>query len=465
MFRNRDALAKTQPQEVALDCLAAGIRGADPEQATRKALSRDGDRLTVAPKKTETTLDLDQFDRVVVLGGGKAVAGVVRALDDHLGAAIDAGQVVVPEGSPAASSSIGAVDVEPGGHPFPTEAGAAATERVLGLAETADEGTLVLAAISGGGSALLAAPSGNLTVESLRGVTQTLLEAGADIREINAVRKHCSAVKGGRLAAACAPATVVGIAVSDVVGDPLSVIASGPTAPDETTYRDAFTVLDRYDVDAPRVRAHLERGLTGGHPETPGPDAALFERVRNHVVASNRTALDAAAAVAAEHGFEPCILSSRVRGEAAAAASTHVAIAAEAAATGDPVEPPAVLLSGGETTVALGGTPPSGDSGDTAAGGPNLEFALAATVELNEEHTGEQPSAVVAAVDTDGHDGSSEAAGGLVDAESVDDAAGARDALARHDSLSYLARRRAALRTGATGTNVNDLRLVVVPDD
>lgn len=464
MFRNRSALATSQAHEVALDCLAAGIRGADPERATADAVDREGARLSVTTARNETMVDLAEFDRVLVLGGGKAAAGVGHALDDCLGDVIDDGLVVVPARTHETGTPIGAVEVATGGHPVPTEAGAAATDRLLELANAADERTLVFAVVTGGGSALLAAPAGEISIDDLQGVTRSLLDAGADIGAINAVRKHCSRVKGGRLAAACDPARVVGLAVSDVVGDPLSVIASGPTAPDETSYGDALAVLARYGVEAPEIRAHLERGAVGEFSESPDSGSATFERVRNHVVASNRTALDAAEATAEERGFATCLLSSRVRGAASAAAPTHVAIASEAADSGAPVEPPAVFLSGGETTVDVGDGPETADPG---TGGPNLEFALAAALELSETacETGTGTALAIGAVDTDGHDGSTDAAGALVDAETIggDDVAEAHDALARHDSLGYLAARNATLVTGPTRTNVNDLRVLAVP--
>ncbi|NHX36015.1 MULTISPECIES: glycerate kinase type-2 family protein [Halolamina] len=453
MFQNRAIHARSSAHEVALDCLAAGIRGADPERATRDALAVTSGDLEIATGE-RSLVDLSAFDRVLVLGGGKAAPGVVRALEASLGDRISDGLVVVPDDHPDVSGSIGAVSVEAGGHPVPTPAGADATDRLLDLADAADESTLALSVVTGGASALLAAPAGELDVDDLRGVTRTLLDAGADIEELNAVRKHASRVKGGRLAAAAAPATVAGLAVSDVVGDPPSVIGSGPTAPDATSYDDALAVLSRYEVDAPAVREHLEAGGAGEHPETPGPGDPAVADVPTHVVAGARTAIDAAAAAAEERGFEPCALSSRVRGEARAAAPTHVAVAEETAAAGDPVEPPAVLLSGGETTVDVRG------DGD---GGPNTEFALAAALALGAgiDHVGDD--VVVAAVDTDGRDGATDAAGALIDADTVPDREAARDALARNDSLGHLDGRDAALVTGPTGTNVNDLRVLVVP--
>ncbi|WP_435115138.1 glycerate kinase type-2 family protein [Halolamina sp. C58] len=452
MFENRESHARSPAHEVALDCLAAGIRRVDPERATRDAFAVDDDRLEITTDE-HTAVDLTEFDRVLVLGGGKAAPGVVRALDARLGGRIDDGLIVVPEDDPAVGESIGAVAVEGGGHPLPTPEGVAATEELLELAETADERTLVLAAVTGGASALLAAPAGELSVGDLRRSSRALLDAGADIDEINAVRKHTSRVKGGRLAAAAAPATVVTLAVSDVVGDPPSVIGSGPTVPDGTTYADALSVIDRHGVDVPAVRTHLDAGDAGEYPETPGTDAELPGTT--HVVAGARTAIDAAATAAAERGYEPSVLSSRVRGAARATAPTHVAIAEEAAIAGDPVEPPAVLLSGGEATVDVHGE---------GEGGPNTEFALAAALSLAGSVDGAGDEVVVAAIDTDGRDGATDAAGALVDAETIEDREAARDALERNDSLGYLGDRDAALVTGPTGTNVNDLRVLVVPD-
>ncbi|WP_255246122.1 glycerate kinase [Halolamina sp. CBA1230] len=452
MFENREAHARSPAHEVALDCLTAGVDGADPEGATRDALAVDDGHLDVTTIET-TGLDLAAFDRVLVLGGGKAAPGVVRAIDARLGDRIDDGLIVVPEDDPRVGESIGAVALEAGGHPVPTPRGVTATEKLLGMAEAADERTLVLTVVTGGASALLAAPAGDLSVGDLRRSTRALLDAGADIEEINAVRKHTSQVKGGRLASTAAPATVLTLALSDVVGDPPSVIGSGPTVPDETTYADALAVLTRHGIDVPTVKSHLDAGESGEHPETPGADGSLPD-APTHVVAGARTAIDAAAAVAEEQGYEPCVLSSRVRGEATAAAPTHVAVAEEAAAAGDPVDPPAVLLSGGEATVDVHGE---------GKGGPNTEFALAAALSLAGRADDAGDDLVVGAVDTDGRDGATDAAGALIDAGTVTDRSAARDALDRNDSLGFLDGRNAALRTGPTGTNVNDLRVLVVP--
>jgi hydroxypyruvate reductase len=375
------------------------------------------------------------------------------------------------------------VSVRVGDHPVPSERGVEATREVRELVAAADDRTLVLAAMTGGASALLAAPVESVGLEALRAVTSDLLDAGAAIDEVNAVRKHVSTVKGGRLAVAAAPARMLTVAVSDVVGDDLAVIGSGPTAPDASTFADALAVLDRYDVDAPAVRSHLEAGAAGGGwggvAETPGPDHEAFrgtdwgfDGAAYHVVASARTAVAGAVDAAASRGFEPTVLSTTVTGEASECGRFHAAVGREAAVAGDPVEAPAVLVSAGETTVTV-----SGD-GD---GGPNGEFVLGAALDLADgPRLPDGVDVAVAAVDTDGRDGSTDDAGAVLAGDALADAElrdGARRALARNDATGFFerfergasddqdgGRRGGRLRAGATGTNVNDLRVVVVDD-
>ncbi|GAB3322021.1 glycerate kinase type-2 family protein [Haloplanus salinarum] len=437
-IENESRLASTVGRETALACIRAGIEAARPDRVVADAVGLDDDRLRVG----DATYDLSGVTRIVVVGGGKAADGVASALEAVLGDRIDAGAVVTPE--PGEGDRIERLR---GDHPVPSRAGVEGTDRVRELVADADEGTLVLAVITGGGSALLPAPAEGITLDALGSTTDALLDAGAEIGDLNAVRKHLSTLKGGGLAELAAPARVVSLVFSDVVGNDLSVIASGPTAPDGSTYADALDALERYDVDPPAaVRERLERGAAGDLPETPGPGDSVFDRTHNHVLADAFTAIDAAREVAADRGYGTCVLSSSVRGEAREAALTHVAVAEEVGATGNPVEAPAVVLSGGETTATVRGD---------GVGGPNAEFALAAAVEL-------PASTTLACVDTDGRDGSSDFAGALVDADTVDDVAAARRALANSDAFGYLRDREAVVDTGATGTNVNDLRVVVV---
>ena len=437
MIADRDRLAATPSHDVAMSCLKAGIEAATPERVLRESLSVEEGFLTVAGSE----YDLAAYDSVVVLGGGKAADVVARELEGHLEGYLDRGLVVST--SPVDTDTVETVE---GSHPIPDADSLEGARRVFQRARDLGEGTLVLAPITGGGSALLALPAGDITLVDLQETTEELVESGASINEINAVRKHCSAIKGGGLARAAAPATVVSLLFSDVVGDDPGVIASGPTAPDETTYEDALEILDRYDVGVPSVvRDHLEAGAAGEREETPAAPGVLGH-VDNHVLADAWTALSAARDVASEAGYEPLVVSSRVRGEATEAALSQLAIAEECAATGTPVEPPAVLLSGGETTVTVMG------NGD---GGPNLEFTLRVAVE--------QPEGIVcASVDTDGEDGGTEVAGAIVDDETLSNPQRGRAALLENDALPALEESDAVIETGPTGTNVNDLRVFVI---
>lgn len=438
MIRERERLEGTPERAIALDCIEAGIEAADPERAVGEVVALDGDRLTVG----EASYDLDRYGEVVVLGGGNAGGRMASAIEGVLGERIGRGAVVTD-----APEETGRIEVLPGDHPVPSERGVDSTRAMLELADEAGEDTLAIVLISGGGSALMPAPADGVSLEALQDVTEALLASGAEIDEINAVRKHCSAFKGGGLARRAAPATVVSLIVSDVIGNDLSTIASGPTAPDATTFADARTILDRYGIDPPaEIENRLDRGERGEVEETPGEGDPVFDRVRNHVIADGFTALEAVRDLARERGYEPLVLSSSVRGEAREAAKTHVAIAEEVRATGNPIEAPAVICSGGETTVTIRGD---------GTGGPNQEFALSAALELDAHTT-------LACVDTDGIDGASDVAGALVDDRTVSDPEAARAALAENDAYPYLAERDALIETGATGTNVNDLRVLVV---
>jgi hydroxypyruvate reductase len=439
MIRNRDRLARTAAHEVALACIEAGIEAARPARAMRAALDRSSSELRIA----ESIVDLDAYEEIVVLGGGKAAAGMARVVEEALGDRLDEGVVVTNDPAPTER-----VRVVEGSHPTPNEAGMEGAREVLALAERAGEDTLVLCVLSGGGSALLPAPVEEVDLGELQSLTGALLASGATIEGINAVRKHLSALKGGRLATAAAPATVVGLLVSDVVGNDVGTIASGPIVPDESTHGDALAVLERYAIDpAPAIREHLEGGAAGKEPETPEKGHPAFERTQVHVLADGFTALEAARSTAEERGYTPVILSSRVEGEAREAAKTHAAIAEEVRATGNPADPPVVFLSGGETTVTIRGD---------GLGGPNQEFVLSGTLTID------SAGIVLASVDTDGSDGASDAAGAIADRETVDTDERARDALADNDAYAYLADRNAVIETGPTGTNVNDLRVLVV---
>ena len=440
MIDQREQLERSTAHTVALDALTAGIAAADPARLTRERVSVSESTVMVG----ESTISLDGVDEVVVLGGGKAAGMVAAELESLLGDRLDGGVVVT--NSPVEAERI---EQLPGDHPVPGDASLKNSRRLLSAARDAGENTLILAVITGGGSALMAAPTEGLSLGDIQSTTQSLLDSGATIDEINAVRKHLSRIKGGQLATAAAPAGIHCLLISDVVGNDLGTIASGPFVPDGSTYSEALAVVDRYDCDVPEtVRQRLDAGVAGELAETPTSDSPVFDRVSTTLLGDSMIAVRAAAESAREAGFEPLVLSSRIRGEAREAAKTQVAIAEEIRSTGEPLDPPVAVVSGGETTVTVEGN---------GTGGPNQEFVLSAGLELDVSEV------VVAAVDTDGIDGVTDAAGGIVDCETVPPEAGA-EALAANDAYPLLNDVDALIRTGATGTNVNDLRIVVVEE-
>ncbi len=441
MIRNESDLTRTPKHTHALDAIAAGIEAAHPETVVEEAVSLDGEILTIADEQYL----LDDYERILVLGGGKPAGAVAKALETVLGSSLDDGLVVTD--TPAETETVIAHE---GKHPLPTAANVEGAERLLARAAAVGPDDLVLVVITGGGSALMTAPVDGVSLDDYRDLTEQLLYSGATVDELNAVRKHLSRLKGGRLARELAPATTVGVVFSDVVGNPLDVIASGPTAPDNSTYADALAVLERYEIDAPDgVIAVLEAGARGEKRETPSPDDELFETVTNYVLADNRTALEGATRVCEERGYTTTILSSRIEGEARDVGGMLAAVAQECLDTGDPFDPPVALLSGGETTVTVTGE---------GTGGPNQECVLAAALELVGEDV------VFGCVDTDGIDGPTDAAGALVDGETVADSdeATAQAALDDNDAYGYLDSVGCLARTGPTGTNVNDLRLLLI---
>ncbi|MDJ1433680.1 DUF4147 domain-containing protein [Halostagnicola sp. A-GB9-2] len=430
----------TPTHELVLEALEAGITAAHPRTVLADSLALENSRLRIGPQQ----FDLSAYDDIRVLGGGNAAGRVASALEDILGSHLSGGIVVTDDPAPA-----GPVEMVEGNHPSPTETNIEGTRRLLEHARDCDEDTLAVVPVTGGGSALLAAPVDGVALSDLQQLTDELLRSGAPIAKINAVRKHVSSLKGGQLARELAPATTVGLVFSDVTsGDP-SVVASGPLSPDSTTYATARAVLEEYDVDVPNsVTDRLRSGENGDAAETPNDDDPAFETVEVSVLADNFTALSAAADVCEREGLTVMILSSSVRGETQAAAKTHVGIAEEIRRTGNPVSPPAAIISGGETTVTI-----TGDG----IGGPNQEFALSAGLELPDD-------VVLGAVDTDGIDGPTDAAGALVSNETIESKPTARAFLLDNDAYTYLKERDALIITGHTGTNVNDLRVVLVPE-
>lgn len=385
--------------------------------------------------------------RLVVVGAGKAAAAMAQAVEAHyVGEALE-GLIITRYGHALPTQQIRVVEAS---HPVPDAAGVAATEEILALASNLTADDLLLCLISGGGSALLCAPDG-VTLAEKAELTEQLLASGADIKEMNTVRKHLSRVKGGWLARRASPARIVSLILSDVVGDDLSSIASGPTVPDPTTYADALTIVESYGLSQPAVTERLQRGAAGELPETPKPDDSCFTRVKNQLVASGQQSLAAVKDFFEGQGIAAHILSSSVEGEAREVAKVHAALVRQVVSYGEPFARPCALISGGETTVTL--------RGSGGKGGRNSEFALSLALEL----TGMADIYALAA-DSDGIDGSEDNAGVIVTPECVTAAnrARAKAHLARHDSYSFFREQDALLVTGPTNTNVNDLRVILI---
>jgi hydroxypyruvate reductase len=337
------------------------------------------------------------------------------------------------------------------GHPVPDARGVAGAGRIARIAAGAQEDDLVVCLISGGASALLPLPAEGVTLEEKQAITRLLLASGANIHEINTLRKHISGIKGGQLARLAAPATVEALLLSDVIGDSPGVIGSGPAAPDASTYAEAAGILDKYGIRgrAPvSVRERIGRGARGEILETPKPGDPIFARVRNTVVGSNRLALGAAARRARQLGFRTLILSSEIEGETREIARMHAAIARQIARAGQPVKPPACIITGGETTVTIKGD---------GLGGRNQEFVLAAAIDI-----AGLDNTVVFSAGTDGTDGPTDAAGAVADGQTLRRNPGARPCLDHNDSYHYFQSLGDLVITGPTNTNVMDVRIILV---
>ncbi len=383
--------------------------------------------------------------RTIVLGAGKGSALMAKAVEDNWTGPLE-GIVLTPYHHGADCRRIEIVEAA---HPVPDASGREAAERILKLAKTAGPDDLVLCVISGGGSALMALPAEGISLEDKRAMNKALLKSGANIGEMNCVRKHLSAIKGGRLAQAASRATVVTLCVSDVPGDDPSVIASGPTVPDPTTYADALAIVKKYGISEPRAAiARLEAGLD----ETPKPGDPLFAGNAVKIIATPQEALDAAAAFALRHGVTPVVLGHTIEGEARDVALVHAGIARQAFHHGQPAKPPCVIISGGETTVTVRGS---------GRGGRNVEFLLALAVALDGH-----PGIHAVAGDTDGIDGIEPVAGAFMDPTTIARAAAkgikAKDSLANNDGHGFFEAVGDRLVTGPTRTNVNDFRAILV---
>ena len=399
--------------------------------------------------------------RAVVVGAGKAAASMAASVERAWPDVPLAGLVVTryAHGLPTRS-----IEVIEAGHPVPDEAGEQAAARMLELVDTLTPDDLLLVLVSGGGSSLLSSPAPGLTMDHLKLLNRALLASGAPITAMNVVRKHCSSIAGGRLAAAAAArgAEVLALIVSDVTGDDPAAIASGPCSPDPSTYADAIDIVGRYRIDLPYgIRNHLERGADGAVPETPKPGDPVFERVRNVVVATAHASLDAAAAWFRSRGIAAAVLGDTVTGEAREVAKVYAALAREVRGHGQPWPTPIALISGGECEVTLPRSNPRERTAIKPRGGRCTEFLLSLALELDG-----LPDAYALACDTDGIDGSEDNAGAVLRPDSLarSEAAGvsARDQLAAHDAWGFFHAIGDLVTTGPTRTNVNDYRVILV---
>jgi len=426
----------------------AGLQAVDPAEAIIRHLALNDNWLTIGGRR----FNLKDYDRILVVGAGKAVAPMAKAVEDLLGNRISDGVIVVKD---AHGLPLKKIKVREARHPVPDVRGIRGTEEILSLVAKAAERDLIICLISGGGSALLIAPVQDISLEDKQNATKLLLACGATIHEFNTVRKHLSRAKGGRLAQMAYPASVISLILSDVVGDDLDVIASGPTVPDSSTFQDAEKILKSYDVWdhlAPSVRNHLQKGSSGQIEETPKSDNAAFQRCYQMLVGTNLQALKAAGREAQKLGYRPLILSSKAEGEAREVAKFYTAIAKEVLSSENPLKPPACVLAGGETTVTLLGD---------GRGGRNQEFALAAALAIDGwDHI------VVLSGGTDGTDGPTDAAGAIAGGTT---AARARASglnpkyfLERNDSYSFFQKLDDLVMTGPTRTNVMDLYMLLV---
>lgn len=448
-------------REAAEKIWTAAIAGAAPDRLVREAVVREGDRLCVGGRE----FDLGASERVFVVAFGKAAVPMADELTRLLGDAIAGGVVIPPAGTPAEAAHP-RLETMPASHPLPDERSVAAARRALGVVGDAGEKDLVFVLVSGGGSALLCLPAEGVTLGEKAGLTSALLRAGASIRELNAVRKHLSGIKGGRLAAAARPASLVSLVVSDVTGDDLGTIASGPTHWDGTTFAEARAVLEKYglwDGAPPGVRRVLRDGEAGRLAETLRPEDPAFACASTFIIGNNRSALEAARAEAERLGFETLILTDADEGEARTAARRYLSFLDAFVCS---LSRRLCFLAGGELTVTVEGD---------GLGGRNTEFVLAAIEDIAAGRSAEglcprfdrpAPGWLAASVGTDGRDGPTDAAGAWADAGIL---ARAREAglvpaefLRRNDSYRFFERAGGLVVTGPTGTNVMDIRFFLL---
>ncbi|MDA8214660.1 MAG: glycerate kinase [Nitrospiraceae bacterium] len=427
-------------KELVAEIFYAALEAVDPYNAVK-----------LYTDKIRSVYQNGSFKRLIVTGFGKAACSMSKAMEDNLGDLIDTGILITKYGHSMSQESM--IRIYEAGHPVPDENGLRGTEEIIKILKNADKNTLVVCLVSGGGSALLVSPYEGISLDEKQKITQLLLKAGADINELNTVRKHISKVKGGRLAEIAYPAKMISLVLSDVIGDRLDVIASGPTAPDKTTYNHAIGVLEKYKLTekAPEsVINMLGNGAKGLIPETPKDDNPVFEKVENIIIGSNIKALEAAKTKAESLGFKPEIISSEITGEARDVGKWLADIARSKRSNSS--NRLNCLISGGETTVTVKGN---------GMGGRNMELALAFAMEIECVE-----GITLLSAGTDGTDGPTDAAGAIVDGQTVKKAKttglNPEEYLNNNDSYNFFKKIDELLVTGPTGTNVMDIQIMVI---
>ncbi len=448
LIENGESDINRKARALALESLECALNAADPESLLRSAIKLENSILHVHGR----SFDLRKFKHFYVVGGGKAGGSMAEALEKILGNRITAGAVNVPYGS---KHETFVIKLQEASHPLPDEAGAEGARRILEIAGRAEKDDLVICLISGGGSSLLPLPRGNISLEDKRALTSALLRSGASIREVNTVRKHISDFKGGWLAKKAYPATMLNLILSDVMGDSLEFIASGPTVPDSTTFADARKALEKHalwDNASESIRKVLSDGEKGIIPETPKTDDRAFKKVYNVVVGNNHVATVAACNYLESHGVNTLLLTAPLEGEARTVGTMLASVAHEIGASGKRVTKPAAIIAGGETTVTVKGK---------GSGGRNQELLLSAALQLKKAE-----GVVMASMSTDGIDGPTDAAGAIVDGNTLTRAAKLKlhpdEFLADNDSYHFFSKLGDLIFTGSTGTNVNDISLILL---
>jgi len=435
-------------RQCATNIFQAALEAVDPGNCVRRAMQIKSGNLCIGDKN----FSLERFERILVIGAGKAVAAMATATEDILGTHLTGGLVVTKydHGLPLKT-----IKILEAGHPIPDENSQAAAKKILKFITAANEKTLIICLVSGGGSALLSLPVEGVDIIAKQQMSRLLLESGATINEVNTIRKHLSQIKGGCLCTYAGKAQIVSLILSDVIGDDLQVIASGLTAPDSTTFNDCFEILNQYhlwDLLPVQVAAHFTRARAGDRLETPKPGDSVFQRVFNIIIGNNTLALEAAADAAAKLRFSPLILTSMLKGEAKDAGLILTSIAKEIQRSGKPISPPACLLSGGETTVTLKGN---------GLGGRNMELALAASLELDQTK-----NILLLSAGTDGIDGPTDSAGAFANGTTLSRARSwgldPLTSLQNNDSYNFFKKLDDLLHTGPTRTNVMDLQIFLI---